>query len=58
MLALAAAAVSLIFGVGAFSAFGSADTALRRGGENATQLIRVQAIHTNLVRADADATNS
>jgi hypothetical protein len=58
MLALAAAAVSVIFGVGAFSAFGSADAALLRGGENATQLIRIQAIHTNLVRADADATNS
>ncbi|HYO18764.1 MAG TPA: hypothetical protein VES02_08890, partial [Dermatophilaceae bacterium] len=38
--------------------FGSADDALRRAGENAAQLVRIQAIHTNLVRADADATNA
>jgi hypothetical protein len=50
--------VSLIFAVGAFSAFGSADDALRRGGANAAQLVRIQAIHTNLIRADADATNA
>jgi hypothetical protein len=58
VLALLAVAVSLIFAIGAFSTFGSADDALRRGGENAAQLVRVQAIHTNLVRADADATNA
>jgi hypothetical protein len=58
ILALSTVAVCLIFAFGAFSAFGSANDALRRGGENAAQLIRVQAIHTNLVRADADATNS
>jgi len=58
ILALAAVAVSLIFAVGAFSAFGSADDALRRGGANAAQLVRIQAIHTNLIRADADATNA
>jgi len=58
ILALLAVAVSLVFAVGTFSAFGSADDALRRGGANAAQLVRIQAIHTNLVRADADATNA
>jgi hypothetical protein len=58
ILALLAVAVSLIFAAGAFSAFSSANDALRRGEENALQLVRIQAIHTNLVRADADATNS
>jgi len=58
ILALLAVAVSLVFAIGAYSAFGSADAALRRGGENAAQLVRIQAIHTNLVRADADATNA
>ena len=58
ILALAAVAVCLIFAVGAFSTFGSADDALRRGGANAAQLVRIQAIHTNLVRADAAATNA
>ncbi|MEP7192214.1 MAG: hypothetical protein ABI903_05055 [Actinomycetota bacterium] len=58
ILALLTVAVSLIFAIGAYSAFGTADAALRRAGENAAQLVRIQAIHTNLVRADADATNS
>jgi hypothetical protein len=58
ILALAAVAVSLIFAVGAFSAFGAADGALGRGGANTAQLVRIQSIHTNLVRADADATNA
>ena len=58
VLALLAAAASLVFAVSAFSIFGSTDDALRRGDANATQLVRIQAIHTNLVRADADATNA
>jgi hypothetical protein len=58
MLALLTVAVSLIFAIGAYSAFGSADAALGRAGANAAQLVRIQAIHTNLVRADADATNA
>jgi len=58
MLAVLTVAVSLIFAIGAYSAFGSADTALGRAGANAAQLVRIQAIHTNLVRADADATNA
>ena len=58
MLALLTIAASLIFAIGAYSAFGSADAALGRAGANAAQLVRIQAIHTNLVRADADATNA
>jgi hypothetical protein len=58
VVALLTVAVCLMFAVGAFSTFGSADDALRRAGENAAQLVRIQAIHTNLVRADADATNA
>jgi hypothetical protein len=50
--------VSLIFAIGAYSALGSADTALSRAGANAAQLVRIQAIHTNLISADADATNA
>jgi hypothetical protein len=58
VLALLVVAASLIFAVAAFSTFGATDDALRRGGDNTTQLVRIQAIHTNLVRADADATNA
>ena len=58
VLALLTVAVSLIFAVSAFSTFGSTDDALRRGEANTNQLVRIQAIHTNLVRADAHATNA
>lgn len=58
VLALLTVAVSLIFAVSAFSTFGSTDDALRRGEANTSQLVRIQAIHTNLVRADAHATNA
>jgi len=58
ILALSAVAVCLVFAIGAFSALGSANDALLRGGANADQLVRIQAIHTNLIRADADATNA
>jgi hypothetical protein len=58
VLALAGVAVSLIFAFTAFSTFGSTDDALRRGEANTAQLVRIQAIHTNLVRADAHATNA
>ena len=57
-LALSAIVVSLVFGVAAFATFGSTDEALSRGGANTAQLVRIQAIHTNLVRADAGATNA
>ena len=58
ILAGATIAVCLIFAIGAFSAFQSADGALGRGRANVAQLVRIQAIHTNLIRADADATNA
>ncbi len=58
VLALLSIAVSLIFAVATFSTFGSTDEALRRGEDNTNQLVRIQAIHTNLVRADAHATNA
>jgi hypothetical protein len=58
ILALLTVAVSLVFALSAFSTFGSTNDALRRGGDNTTQLVRIQAIHTSLVRADADATNA
>ena len=58
VLALLTIAVSLVFAVAAFSTFGATDDALRRGGANTSQLVRIQAIHTNLVRSDADATNA
>jgi hypothetical protein len=58
VLALTGVAVSLIFAFTAFSTFGSTDDALRRGEANTSQLVRIQAIHTNLVRADAHATNA
>ena len=58
VMALLTVAVSLIFAVSAFSTFGSTDDALRRGEANTSQLVRIQAIHTNLVRADAHATNA
>lgn len=58
VLALLAVAVSLVFAVAAFSTFGSTDDALRKGGANTAQLVRIQAIHTNLIRADAGATNA
>ena len=58
VLTLLAIAVSLVFGFAAFSTFGSTEGALRRAEDNTNQLVRIQAIHTNLVRADADATNA
>jgi len=58
VLALLTIAVSLVFAVAAFATFGATDDALRRGEDNTNQLVRIQAIHTNLVRADADATNA
>ncbi|NMM23345.1 MAG: hypothetical protein HHJ11_07590 [Phycicoccus sp.] len=58
ILALSTVAVSLIFALSAFSTFGSTHDALGRGEANTAQLVRIQAIHTNLIRADADATNA
>jgi hypothetical protein len=57
VLALLAVVVCLVFAISAFSIFESTEGALSRGGANTAQLVRIQAIHTNLVRADADETN-
>ncbi|MFL6078515.1 MAG: hypothetical protein ACJ714_01165 [Ornithinibacter sp.] len=49
---------ALLFGLAAGQAFRSADGALGRAAANADQLVRIQAIQTNVVQADADATNA
>ncbi|NIK56633.1 hypothetical protein [Kribbella shirazensis] len=55
---IVAAAMSVVFGVAASQGFGQAEGALDRAQANAAQLVRIQAIHTNLVSANADATNA
>lgn len=49
---------TLLFGLAAGQAFRSADGALNRAAANTDQLVRVQAIQTSVVQADADATNA
>ncbi|MEO5608284.1 MAG: hypothetical protein ABIQ61_05325 [Ornithinibacter sp.] len=51
-------AATLFFGLAAGQAFRSADGALGRAAANSDQLVRIQAIQTNVVQADADATNA
>ncbi|MFB6722001.1 hypothetical protein ACFCV3_17640 [Kribbella sp. NPDC056345] len=53
-----AAAISVVFGLCAAQGFNQSDSALQRAEANAAQLVRIQAIHTNLVSANADATNA
>lgn len=53
-----AAAVSVVFGLAAAQGFRQSDGALDRAKANAAQVVRIQAIHTNLVSANADATNA
>ncbi|MFF1821831.1 hypothetical protein ACFVWG_31290 [Kribbella sp. NPDC058245] len=53
-----AAAISVVFGLCAAQGFNQSDGALQRAEANAAQLVRIQAIHTNLVSANADATNA
>ncbi|MEV6410242.1 hypothetical protein [Kribbella sp. NPDC051718] len=53
-----AAVFSVVFGLTAAQGFNQSDGALSRAEANTAQLVRVQAIHTNLVSANADATNS
>ncbi|GAA2795048.1 hypothetical protein [Kribbella solani] len=53
-----AAAMSVVFGLAAAQGFQQSDGALQRAQDNAAQLVRIQAIHTNLVSANADATNA
>lgn len=57
-LASVGVAVALAFGLAGGQAFRSASGALDRAGANTDQLVRIQAIQTNLVQADADATNA
>ncbi|TDD18190.1 hypothetical protein E1218_26485 [Kribbella turkmenica] len=52
------AVMSVVFGLSAAQGFRQADGALTRAEANAAQLVRIQAIHTNLVSANADATNA
>jgi hypothetical protein len=60
MRALGALAVlaALVFGLAAGYSFRAADGALSRAGANTDQLVRVQAIQTRVIQADADATNA
>jgi hypothetical protein len=53
-----AAAMSVVFGLAAAQGFRQSGGALERAEANAQQLVRIQAIHTNLVSANADATNA
>ena len=57
LMALTAVA-SVVFGFAAAQGFAEASGALERADANTAQLVRLQAVHTNLVRADADATNA
>ena len=50
--------VSLLFGLAAGQAFRSADGALERAAANSDQVVRIQEIQTNVVQADAVATNA
>lgn len=56
-LAVLGVTAALLFALAAGQAFRSADGALHRAGDNTDQLVRIQAIQTNLVKADADATS-
>jgi hypothetical protein len=58
VLLILAAVFSVLFGIAAAQGFSQSDGALKRAEENTAQLVRIQAIHTNLVSANADATNS
>ena len=49
---------TLLFGLAAGQAFRSADGALDRAAANSDQLVRIQAIQTDVIQADADATNA
>ena len=58
VVAVLAVVVTLGFGLGAGQAFRSASGALERARADAAQVVRVQDIHTDLVQADAAATNA
>jgi hypothetical protein len=52
------AAIAVLFGLAAAQGFRESDGALKRAEANTAQLVRIQAIHTSLVSANADATNA
>ncbi|HET6295275.1 MAG TPA: hypothetical protein VFG33_17955 [Kribbella sp.] len=52
------AVMAVLFGLAAAQGFQQSDGALQRAEANTAQLVRVQAIHTSLVSANADATNA
>jgi hypothetical protein len=58
LLMLAGAVTAIVFGIAAAQGFAEASGALDRADANTAQLVRIQEIHTNLARADADATNA
>jgi hypothetical protein len=51
-------AFTVVFGICAAQGFREADGSLNRAEANTAQLVRIQSIHTNLVSANADATNA
>lgn len=55
---IVAAVVSILFGIAAAQGHSQSSGALERAEANAAQLVRIQGIHTNLVSANADATNA
>lgn len=57
-LLILSAVIAVLFGLAAAQGFRQSDGALKRAEANTAQLVRVQAIHTNLVAANADATNA
>ncbi|GAB3837059.1 hypothetical protein [Kribbella italica] len=57
-LLILSAVIAVLFGLAAAQGFRQSDGALQRAEANTAQLVRVQAIHTNLVAANADATNA
>jgi hypothetical protein len=57
-LLILSAVVAVLFGLAAAQGFRQSESALKRAEANTAQLVRVQAIHTSLVAANADATNA
>lgn len=55
---IVAAVASILFGLAAAQGHSQSSGALERAEANAAQLVRIQGIHTNLVSANADATNA
>ncbi len=54
----AAALVAAAFGIVSATSLWSSSAALERAGHNTAQVVRVQGIYADLLRADADATNA